>query len=113
MSRVKKYRKDMEIRTIKTAREWAAYLPADIGWWFVEEVRRCDPARLDDEYGTLAEAVDDCISWDKTEFGRDFWKGVCDLAGDYAFNESQILRPTSELASLLNAGMACVCVWPG
>jgi hypothetical protein len=76
---------------MKTAKEWAEYLPLDIKLWFIEE---CESkgSKLNNLYDSLLECVWQEFDWANTELGYDFWSGVKELCLKYKDREADILK---------------------
>lgn len=75
---------------MKTAKEWAEYLPLDIKLWFIEECERqgCD---FKSKFSRLCHAIYNEIDWDKAKLIDDFWYIVWQITLDYKGREEQIL----------------------
>ncbi len=75
---------------MKTAKEWAEYLPLDIKLWFIEECERqgCD---FKSKFSSLCNAIYNEIDWDKAKLIDDFWYIVWQITLDYKGREEQIL----------------------
>jgi hypothetical protein len=75
---------------MKTAKEWAEYLPLDIKLWFIEECER-QKCLFETRYFSLRDAIHVSLNYDLTELGAHFWFGVWSLACDYQGREAEIL----------------------
>ena len=75
---------------MKTAKEWADYLPLDIKLWFIEECEN-DGSKLNKLYDSLLDCVWEEFDWANTELGLDFWEGVKELCLIYKGREAEIL----------------------
>jgi len=76
---------------MKTALEWAEYLPLQIKLWFIEECERQE-AHFTCEYPSLVDAIcGELFDWSYTEFGYEFWDFVWHIALDYQCREAEIL----------------------
>ena len=76
---------------MKTALEWAEYLPLQIKLWFIEECERQE-AHFTCEYPSLVDAIcGELFDWSYTEFGYEFWDFVWHIALDYQGREAEIL----------------------
>ena len=75
---------------MKTAKEWAEYLPLDIKLWFIYEceMQECN---LDEKYSTLSNCILRQFHWTLSELEYDFWSGVEQLSRDYQGREAEIL----------------------
>ena len=76
---------------MKTAKEWAEYLPLDIKLWFIEECES-EGSKLNNLYDSLLECVWQEFDWANTELGYDFWSGVKELCLKYKDREADILK---------------------
>lgn len=75
---------------MKTAKEWAEYLPQAIKHCFIIEATNQKYHFLG-KYPDLYTALDCVINFEESELGFDFWQGVYYLAKDYKGREAEIL----------------------
>ena len=75
---------------MKTAKEWAEYLPLDIKLWFIEECER-DGEDVNTPFEIFYKCLLQNFIWDKTELGQEFWEGIYDLLHEYEGLEAEIL----------------------
>jgi hypothetical protein len=85
---------------MKTAKEWAEYLPLDIKLWFIEECES-EGSKLNNLYDSLLECVWQEFDWANTELGYDFWSGVKELCLKYKDREADILKDLEWIDDLL------------
>ena len=76
---------------MKTAKEWAEYLPLDIKLWFIEECER-QKYNAEKKFKSLEDAINSSIYWNKTKLGDEFWEFVWNIALDYDGREAEILK---------------------
>ena len=75
---------------MKTAKEWAEYLPLDIKLCFIEECERQE-INTNVKIKNLSSAIL-WLNWSGAELGGEFWEFVWELACDYKGREEQILK---------------------
>lgn len=76
---------------MKTALEWAEYLPTDIKLWFIEECERYNRVTKDKEYDSLHSAIGKFFVWHFSELGYDFWDFVHIQSKKYKGREEKLL----------------------
>ncbi len=75
---------------MKTALEWAEYLPEGIKEWFIIECTKF--GKENDSRDNLRAIIYYSFNWDETELGEDFWEGVYDNALSYTYIEYKIAK---------------------
>jgi hypothetical protein len=74
---------------MKTAKEWAEYLPLDIKLCFIEECER-QGINTNVKIKNLSSAIL-WLNWSDAELGGEFWEFVWELVCDYKGREAEIL----------------------